>query len=97
MEQPWRLGYQVFPGRASEPGLIGAFAPGSLISREKQVLLLKGVRAAIPKETLVSIAALVLPTWVTDLPALFGGGGWCRERLSWTSLEGPQSKGSAHS
>lgn len=87
----------MFPGRASEPGLVGAFAPGSLISREKQVLLLKGVRATIPKETLVSIAALVLPTWVTDLPALFGGGGWCRERLSWTSLEGPQSKGSAHS
>lgn len=97
MEQPWRPGHQAFPGRASEPGLVGAFAPGLLISREKQVLLLKGVRAAIPKETLVSIATLVPPTWVTDLPALFGGRGWCRERLSWKSLEGPQSKGSTHS
>lgn len=57
-EQPWRLGHWAFPGRASEAGLVGAFAPGSLVLGEKQVLLLKEVRAAIPEEMLVSIAGL---------------------------------------
>ena len=77
--------------RGGWPG--GAFAPGSLASREKQALLLKGVRAAISKETLVSIATLVHQTGEQTPPCTFQ----CRERLSWKSLEGPQGKGSTHS